>query len=79
VAVNGAGVTYGDDMSFKTKKDDNYCFIQTAASGFSPVQPGTLPMPSAHKTLLLIVMFGLVAGACIQGLRFKMEKEHGRS
>ncbi|MDY6988727.1 MAG: hypothetical protein SWQ30_11805 [Thermodesulfobacteriota bacterium] len=34
VAVNNAGTAYGEDMTFKTKKDHDNCFIQTAVSGF---------------------------------------------
>jgi hypothetical protein len=33
VAMNGAGTTYGNDMTFKTKKHDHNCFIQTAFAG----------------------------------------------
>jgi len=65
VAMNSAGVTYGDDMTFKTRKNDDICFIQTAASGFSLEQGVTLPATSAYKALLVILMFGLVAGAHI--------------
>ncbi|MDY6988728.1 MAG: hypothetical protein SWQ30_11810 [Thermodesulfobacteriota bacterium] len=65
VAMNSAGVTYGDDMTFKTREDDDICFIQTAASGFSLEQHVPLPATSACQALLVILMFGLVAGAYI--------------
>jgi len=34
VAINSAGTAYGEDMTFKTKRDHDNCFIQTAVSGF---------------------------------------------
>ncbi|MDY6839402.1 MAG: hypothetical protein SWH78_15665 [Thermodesulfobacteriota bacterium] len=67
VAMNSTGVTYGKDMTFKTRDDDDdTCFIQTAASGLSLEQRVPPPATFAHKALPVIVMLGLVVGASIR-------------
>jgi hypothetical protein len=64
VAINGAGVTYGEDMAFKTKDDDDdTCFIQTAGSGFSSAEFPQLRMTHGYGPLLWMVLIGLLAGS----------------
>ncbi|MDY6953088.1 MAG: hypothetical protein SWE60_16390, partial [Thermodesulfobacteriota bacterium] len=63
VAMNSAGTVYGEDVTFKTKKHDDNCFIQTSVSACRSAQETQHHRTTGHEALLWIVMVGLLAGA----------------